>query len=146
MIHLEKIDYKNYDKIIDLTVKREQRNYVADNVYSLAEAYSFEKSGGTVFTFGIFNGKRPVGFVMIGYDVPLDEPDEKYWFASKNYFIWRFMIAKRYQGRGYGKEAFKQVLDFIKTFPGGDAEYVWISYEPENEGAKHLYGSFGFVD
>ena len=26
------------------------------------------------------------------------------------------------------------------------AEYVWLSYEPENEKAKALYRAFGFVE
>ena len=56
------------------------------------------------------------------------------------------MIDKRYQGRGFGKEAFKQVLDFVRSKPCGDAECVWLSYEPENEVAKKLYASFGFVE
>ncbi|WP_330400122.1 N-acetyltransferase [Pseudobutyrivibrio ruminis] len=37
-------------------------------------------------------------------------------------------------------------LDFIKTYPCGPAEYCWLSYEPENQVAKDLYASFGFVE
>ncbi len=37
-------------------------------------------------------------------------------------------------------------LDFIKSFPCGKAEYCWLSYEPENEVARKLYRSFGFVE
>ncbi len=148
MIHLEKITYKNYDAIIDLTVNKKQKNYVARNIYSLAEAYAFQADGGKVFPLAIYNGKRPVGFAMVGYDFPYadDDDKEKYWFFANNYIIWRFMIDKRYQNRGFGKEAFKQVLDFVRSKPCGDAEYVWLSYEPENEVAKKLYASFGFVE
>ena len=53
-----------------------------------------------------------------------------------NYEIWRFMIDKCYQGRGYGREALKHALDFIRTWPCGKAEFCWISYEPENEIAR----------
>ena len=63
-----------------------------------------------------------------------------------NYEIWRFMIDKRFQGRGYGKDALKLALDFIRTWPCGKADLCWISYEPENEIAKKLYSSFGFVE
>ena len=56
------------------------------------------------------------------------------------------MIDKAYQGRGYGKEAVKLALDFIKTLPCGSAEYCWLSYEPENEVARKLYSSFGFTE
>ena len=37
-------------------------------------------------------------------------------------------------------------LEYIRTFPKGPAEYCWLSYEPENEVAKKLYASFGFVE
>ena len=63
-----------------------------------------------------------------------------------NYFIWRLMIDKRYQKRGYGREAIKLALDFIRTWPCGKAEYCSLSYEPENEVARELYRSMGFIE
>ena len=63
-----------------------------------------------------------------------------------NYSLWRLMIDKRYQKRGYGKEAIKQALDFIRTWSCGKAEYCSLSFEPENEVARELYRSFGFVE
>lgn len=54
------------------------------------------------------------------------------------------MIDKKYQGKGYGKEAMKLALDFTHTFPCGNANYCWLSYNPENEVARKLYRSFGF--
>ena len=37
-------------------------------------------------------------------------------------------------------------LELIRTFPCGKAEYCWLSYETENEAARQLYRSFGFVE
>ena len=147
-IHLEKINYDNAYTICQLRVKKAQKSFVASNTASLAEAFAARESGMTALPFGIYNGDRPIGFCMIGYDVPLDDDDDpkKCWFVKGNYLIWRFMIDKRYQGRDYGKEAFKQVLDYIKTWPCGKAEYAWLSYEPENEVAKKMYASFGFEE
>ena len=56
------------------------------------------------------------------------------------------MIDKKYQRKGYGREAIKIALDFIRTFPCGQSDCCWLSYEPENEVAKKLYASFGFVE
>ncbi|MBR5424551.1 MAG: GNAT family N-acetyltransferase [Clostridia bacterium] len=56
------------------------------------------------------------------------------------------MIDRRHQQKGYGKEAMRLALDFIRTFPAGEAKYCWLSYEPENEVAKKLYASFGFEE
>ena len=66
--------------------------------------------------------------------------------AEGNYNLWRLMIDKAYQGKGYGKGAVELALDFIRTLPCGKAEYCWLSYEPENEIARQLYRSFGFVE
>ena len=56
------------------------------------------------------------------------------------------MIDRKYQNKGYGKEALGLALDFIKSLPCGKAEYCWLSYEPENDIARYLYRSFGFVE
>jgi diamine N-acetyltransferase len=56
------------------------------------------------------------------------------------------MIDKQYQNRGYGWEAMKKILEFIRTFPVGPAHYCWISYKAYNVAAKKLYESFGFRD
>ena len=66
---------------------------------------------------------------MIGFDV------DDYWtdapeIAKGNYNLWRLMIDKAYQNRGYGKEAVSLALEFIKSMPCGEAEYCWLSYEP----------------
>ena len=145
-VRLEKVTMKNFDALIDLEVEESQKNYVADNVYSLAEAYATMSDGKYVMPFGIFAGEAPVGFLMIGFDITecWDEkiPD----FARNSYLIWRFMIDKNHQHKGYGKEAMRLALDFIGTSPCGKADCCWLSYEPENEVAKSLYASFGFTE
>ena len=40
----------------------------------------------------------------------------------------------------------KLVIDFIRTWPCGKAEYCSLSYEPENEVARALYRSLGFIE
>lgn len=64
--------------------------------------------------------------------------------AEGNYNLWHLMIDRQHQGKGYGIEAMRLALDFIRTYPCGSAEYCWLSYEPENDIARKLYNSFGF--
>ena len=152
IISLEKITYKNYIKTIwGLKVTPKQKNYVAKNVSSLAEAYVAITNGAVALPFAICRNKKPIGFCMIGYGVSDDEG----WDAEdpafiemvkKSYCLWRFMIDKRYQNKGYGRKAMQLALDYIRTKPCGPAKYVWLSYEPENEVAKKLYASFGFKE
>ncbi|MBO4353722.1 MAG: GNAT family N-acetyltransferase [Clostridia bacterium] len=150
MIHLEKIDPRNVWDVIDLKVKKEQKNFVAANWVSIVQAYAAIGTECSAFPFAIFNDKKPVGFLMIGYnEAALYEYDDGVKapeILKNNYSIWRLMIDKRYQKRGYGREAIKLALDFIKTWPCGKAEYCSLSYEPENEVGAKLYHSLGFTE
>lgn len=154
-LHLEKVTGDNVEAIVKLRVAREQKEFVASNSWSLIDAYLSLADGEPVFPFGVYNGKTPVGFIMISYlndwsgykrDAWLNSEDYKFYKDKYFYYIWRFMIDKKYQGRGYGREALRLALDFIKTYPCGKAEYCVLSYEPLNEAAKKLYGSFGFEE
>ena len=75
-LHLERITYLNWHDVEDLCVSEEQREYVADNVSSLALAGVIREAGFHVFPFGIYNEEEPIGFAMIGYDIPLDTDDD----------------------------------------------------------------------
>ncbi|MBP0990160.1 MAG: GNAT family N-acetyltransferase [Oscillospiraceae bacterium] len=146
-VRLEKVNRKNFDELIDLAPFKSQYDFVADNSFSLAEAYANIADGRYAQPFGIYDGETPVGFLMIGYNISDDDGDpEKFPLLVNNYLIWRFMIDKKYQHKGYGKEAMKLALEFIRTFPCGKADYCWLSYEPKNEVAKKLYASFGFEE
>ena len=150
-ITLEKITYKNYIKTIwGLKVSRKQKNFVASNMCSLAEAYVATTNGSYALPFAICKNKKPIGFLMIGYSYNEDDiegEDPEFLNIIKNsYCIWRFMIDKRYQGKGYGRKAMELALDYIRTFPVGKADSCWLSYEPENLVAKKLYASFGFIE
>ena len=123
-IHLEKISKANASKIIDLKVTKEQKEFVTSNALSLAHAYVALSNNQAVYPFGIYLGDNPIGFIMVGFDAYFlgdEDPD----ILKKQYFIWRFMIDKHYQGKGYGKQAFLLAVDFVKTFPAGKADLCW---------------------
>lgn len=145
MLKLEKVTGKNVWDILRLSVLDEQKSFVAANDISIIEAYTSITGNGYAYPFGIYNDDIAVGFLMIGYDT------DDYWenpprIAKNNYNLWRLMIDKDYQHKGYGKTAVKLALDFIRTMPCGKAEYCWLSYEPENTVAKEIYRSFGFTE
>ena len=153
--HLEKVNWDNYRDVLRLSVAKEQENFVASNEFSLIHAYLAICDDDIVYTFAIYNDDTVVGFISIGYDNDWSGEEREDWLNSdiykeyegiNYYYIWRFMIDEKYQGKGYGREAFKQALDFIKSRPCGDAEYVTLSYERANEVAKNLYFSFGFYE
>ncbi|MBQ6678991.1 MAG: GNAT family N-acetyltransferase [Lachnospiraceae bacterium] len=143
MLRLEKVNGKNVWELLKLKVAEYQEDFVAPNDVSVIEAYTAVTGNGQAFPFGIYDDDIPVGFLMIGYDVD-DDWDDAPQIARGNYNLWRLMIDERFQGKGYGREAVRLALDFIKTFPCGCAAYCWLSYEPENDVARKLYHSFGF--
>ena len=145
MLCLEKVNGNNVWDILKLKVSESQNGFVAPNDVSIIEAYTAITANGHAFPFGLFDGEKPVGFLMIGFDVD-DDWDDAPEIAKGNYNLWRLMIDESYQQKGFGKEAVRLALEFINTFPCGKAEYCWLSYEPENEAARQLYRSFGFIE
>lgn len=131
MISLRKITFDNFIECIKLEPKEEQKEYVASNLFSLAEAYIALSNGYSI----------PMPYAI--YDDEADEDDED---DETVYKIWRLMIDKKYQGRGYGRKAMEKALEIIRTFPYGKAELVVLSYKPENKTAKKLYESLGFKE
>lgn len=144
MIELRPVDSENVWDIIELSVRDDQEGFVASNTESILEAYTATVEGDTALPFGLWRQDAYIGFVMFGYGATDDEDEPE--VAAGNYCLWRFMIDQRYQGRGLGREAAKACLDYLRTKPCGPAEAVWLSYEPDNAGAKRLYESLGFTE
>lgn len=145
MLKLKEINRNNIGEILKLEVFDNQKSFVATNNSSIIEAYIAITENNHVFTFGIYKDETPIGFLMIGYDVNSDDEGAPK-IAKGNYNIWRLMIDKKFQGKGFGKKAMNLALGFINTFPCGTAEYCWLSYESDNDIARQLYKSAGFVE
>ena len=133
--------------VIRLDIFESQYPFVADNVESLADAYvaiTSDEAWGC--TFALYDDDTMVGFLLLGYnEAALEGPDAPAALRD-NYSLWRLMIDKRYQKRGFGREAVRLALAFVRTWPHGKADACVTSYNPENETAKKLYASFGFVE
>lgn len=141
MVELRKITYDNFDECVKLKPNEDQRNFVAPNVNSLAEAYVALVNDECIpMPYAIYSDDTMVGFIMLAYSKANEST------AENTYWIWRFMVDKQYQGKGYGRKTMGKVLELIKTFPHGKASSIQLSYEPENIVAKTLYASFGFKE
>ncbi len=58
--------------------------------------------------------------------------------------LYRLMIDRCYQGRGYGLAALQAFLMEIRSIAA--IKQVSICYEPENVAARQLYAKAGFVE
>lgn len=131
-ITLGEITADNFNEAVRLKVAQSQQNWVASNVYSIAES-KFEPD---MTIKGIYAGETMVGFAFYG----LAEWDE----GDTRPTIMRLMIADGQQGKGYGRAAMRLIIDDLRaTMGAGD---VYISYVPGNDVAEKLYLSMGFLN
>ncbi|MCT6926325.1 GNAT family N-acetyltransferase [Metasolibacillus sp.] len=127
MIQFKEIDRKNFWDVIDLKVAEKQKNFVASNLFSLAQAKAYPEC----VCQAIYVEEVLVGFVMYC----IDEDDQEYW-------IYRLMIDEKFQGKGYGKAAMEKLIVHIKK--DVNHHVIYLSFEPKNHLAKRLYEKLGF--
>lgn len=139
-VEFRPITKENYMDAYRLNVTEGQEKFVAPNAKSLLEALYHPEYNAT--PQGIY-----VGDMMIGFIMPVaPDPSEDENIDSQEGEIWimRYMIAADYQGKGYGKAGMHKFLDWAKS--QGKYHTVKLSYVPQNERAKALYLSVGFVE
>ena len=144
MIRFEEITNRNIWKVCMLEPFEDQKDFVAENIQSLAEAYATRNEGNNVLPLAVYVDDTLIGFVMIGKGTVGNEEESD--LIKENYSLWRLMIDHKYQGKGLGKQTMDAVMALIRTFPFGEAKKVWLSYEPENTRARKLYHQYGFVE
>ena len=119
----------------DLEVAPGQERFVASVSESLEEAATLPEAH--PWYRAIFAGERPVGFVMLSYDMPPGYPEQPF-----RYFLWRLLIDVREQGRGYGRAAMELVMDHLRERPG--ATVLFTSVAPGEGGPAPFYEGLGF--
>ena len=129
-VTLKRIDESNFIDCFHLELGEGQERFVSHPIRSLAQAYVYYHQ---CCPFVVYAWETMVGYVMVIYDYDTDE-----------YNLWHLMIDRKYQGKGYGKEAVKRCLEYIRTKPFGSGSKVLLTCNPENEKAISLYQSLGF--
>jgi diamine N-acetyltransferase len=129
-VALKRITVENWQECIELSVKDDQVDFVPSNLYSIAEAQFYPKA----VPLAIHNVEgQMVGFIMYGIDV-----------ASGKWKVFRLMIDKAHQGRGYGRAAMEQVVQQLAGRP--DCDEILICYNTTNHAARELYADLGFLE
>ena len=129
-ISIRSIDKRNWEEVVNLEVAESQRGFVASNAYSLAEAAYTENS----FPRAIYANNQAVGFAM--YE-SLENDGRK-----GEYNIYRFMIDKHHQKKGFGRKALKAIIHELSEL--ADCKRIMICYVPDNAIASAFYKSVGF--
>jgi diamine N-acetyltransferase len=139
VVSLRQITQDNWRNVARRNVAEDQREFVAPNVYSLAEA-AYDQS---LTPMAIYADETLVGFALYTH-----EPYQGEWEFTETPYrgelgILRMMVDHHYQGQGYGRQAMQALIARMSALPGGQP--VILNVMPTNVGALWLYESVGFV-
>ena len=130
MISLERVNEQNYQHVFALELADNQKCFVSSNMKSLAQAWIYYDRARP---YAIRNDNDIIGFIMFDY-TPSEKKAE----------IWRFMIGKDFQGKGYGTEALSSAIRLLAN--ENLFSTIQINYVKGNFPAKHLYEKLGFQE
>ncbi|MGH2535205.1 MAG: GNAT family N-acetyltransferase [Thermomicrobiales bacterium] len=126
-IRLVPIDQENWEAVANLSVRDDQAKFITPNVWSIAESKFHDALQPTA----IYANHAAVGFLMYARD-----PEEG------NYWLYRLMIDREHQGRGYGEAAVALLINQLKRLPG--CTELNVGYHHDNLTAERLYLRLGF--
>jgi diamine N-acetyltransferase len=127
---LKPVTVDNWQECIGLKVKEKQAGFLPSNLYSIAEAQFYPQA----VPLAVYSEQgRMVGFVLYGVDV-----------ETGKWKIFRLMIDRAHQGKGYGRAAMEQVIGRLRAQPG--CSEILIAYQTGNDAARRLYASLGFIE
>jgi len=134
-VTLKRITRRNLGAVLRLKVKPKQEFLVATNAKSIAQAHFYREA----WYRAIYFGNTPIGFVLL-----VDTTVKYKHIKQKNptLYIWRLMIDRKYQGKGYGREAMELVINHLKTRP--NAKEVTLHHEQTDGNAGEFYEKLGF--
>lgn len=128
-VSLREITAETVRQICALSVAPEQQRFVESNAVSIAEAHFSP----VAWFRAIYADETPIGFLML-YD------DD----SAPEYFLWRLMVAAEHQGKGYGKRALEQLIEYVMRRP--NATELLVGYVPGDGSPGNFYRRLGFED
>ena len=130
MVSIRSITTENLEPVLNLSVLEEQCGFVSTTSESLAQAYVYQD---TAFPFAIYDDETIVGFIMMGY------------YKEKEYYtLWKLLVDKEHQHKGYGRRALELGISFLKE--NYQVKEIYTGVSPGNDVAKKLYKSVGFQE
>lgn len=112
-----------------MEVTQEQSQYVANSTVLLARAYAYRECRSNALL--ILNDDVPVGMALF-YDLA----------ELKMYDFSQIFIDQRHQGKGYGLQASKLILQLMEE--DGRFDRVSLCFVAGNESAHRIFEKLGF--
>ena len=135
VVTLREITDGNREAVLALHVPPEQERFVGSVQGALRDAVEYRHA--KPWYRAIYADDKPVGFVMVSWDVEPQPPE-----IIGPWFLWKLLIDERHQGRGYGSEAVRQVARLVRA---EGARELLTSYVPEDGGPAGFYKRLGFA-
>ena len=132
MINLVDVTEANWLDIARLSVSDEQQAFLDKPIGIIARGYVYRSCNARVI--GIAENDQIIGVALVR---DLDE-------EPACYDLQQFMIDRRFQNKGYGTEALKQIIERLKK--DGKYNCVEVCVSKADVPALKLYEKFGFVD
>lgn len=126
MIELHIITEENFSECLNLTATVEDEHFVDSVAYSLAEAWLFYND---TKPFAIYKKDKMIGFVSM-------------YVGEENYQIINFLIDDAYQQKGFGTEAAKACIDFLRDKYG--ARKISVPVKTDHVVAQKFWKKLGF--
>ncbi len=134
MPSIRKLLPMEWEIILQLSVSKEQKDFIETSARCLADAKSNAYSMSWNF-YGIFLEQELIGFAMYAVERFKFLPLSRMWLD-------RFMIDSRFQGKGYGKAALRLILSTLQK--DYSCNRIYLSVFEGNYGAIELYKKLGF--
>jgi GNAT superfamily N-acetyltransferase len=135
VVSLREITDDNRDAVLALRVAPQQERFVGSVRGALADAADYPHA--RPWYRAVYADDELVGFVMLSWNVQPQPPD-----IIGPWFLWKLLVDRRYQGRGYGAEAVRQVAHLVRA---EGANELLTSYVPLDGGPAGFYRRLGFV-
>jgi diamine N-acetyltransferase len=135
VVSLREITEDNRAAVEALSVAEEQSSYVASVTQSLQDAAEYPDA--RPWYRAVYADDEPVGFVMISDGITVDDPT-----YIGPYYLWRLLVDRRFQGRGYGTAALDLIVDHVRTRP--DARTLLVSHVVGPTSPVTFYQRYGF--
>jgi diamine N-acetyltransferase len=134
-ITLQEIAEDNVQSVLALRLATGQERFVTSVADSLAEADEYPQ--GNPWFRAVYADGSPVGFVMLSWNVEPQPPE-----INGPWFLWKLLIDYRHQGKGYGSEVVRQIVELVRGQGGTE---LLTSFVPGEGGPAGFYTRLGFV-
>lgn len=133
-VTLREVTDENRLAVLAVRVTPTQERFVGTVAGALADARDVPE--GKPWYRAIYADDRPVGFVMVRWDVKPEPPR-----IIGPWFLWKLLVDERHQRLGYGRDAVRLVADIVHA--NGAAELL-TSCIPGADGPEPFYRRVGF--